>query len=474
LAVRIPTRFEHLRGDPTPLIVGVEADLASFEKLRRASEVQQGGVLGFMAAASGTGKTTAVYSLASILSDRYCPVFVVPSTVTIRDLPTWLNAHLPAQSDRTIPILIDNREASDDDVGLGQLMSSLNGLFRKRPDVMALWPTTDESWRTSLIAAARQVGGNSLVPASGELRIAGPDKSEWPAVLERVLIQLDQAREDLAIDDAAIADAVDQSDHIGGFLERIRDLVADRVDDVQLNNSLPKLLFVISSDSAVVGEANRLRRAGTLRVRAEELLSYSRRSGSGLYWQARLSNPQHHLAYIASLFEARIATMTPSSVSYAALHYGDADLQERVKSAGLGRSPANAATTLKNTDFYRLLTGTTSYELTSTTKGKTSATTLAAYAAVQAASSKRHKAINQSICALAESVVPEFQASAGKFEVDLGDARAFADAVIPLHMTDLHLEFHHLSAAHCKASSMAAYIMEKLQVYALQYNLIPR
>lgn len=474
MAVRIPTRFEHLRGDPTPLIVGVEQDLAAFERLRRAAETQQGGVLGLMSAPSGTGKTTAVYSLASILSDRYTGVFVVPSTVPIRELPTWLNDNLPEPDGRTIPVLIDNREASDDDVGLKQLMSSLNGLLRRRADLMALWPTTDDDWRASLTNAARQVGGDSIVPRAGDLQIAGPSKEDWPTVLERLLIQLDQAREDLAIDDAAIGAAVADADHIGGFLEKIRDVVAERVDDVQLNKSLPKILFVVSSDSAVVGEANRLRRAGTLRVRGEELLSYSRRSSSGLYWQARLDSPQHHLAYIISLFEARVATMTPSSVSYAALHYGDEGLQQLVRDAGLGRSPANARTTFMNTDFYKLLTGTTSYELTSTTKGKTADTTQAAYAAVQGASSKRHKAINQSICALAESVVPEFEASAGKFEVDLGEARAFADAVIPLGAEDVHLEFHHLSAAHCKASSMASYIMDKLKVYAQQYNLIPR
>lgn len=427
-----------------------------------------------MSAPSGTGKTTAVYSLASILSDRYASVFVVPSTVPIRDLPTWLASNLPEPDGRTVPVLIDNREASDDDVGLKQLMSSLNGILRRREDLMALWPTTDDTWRASLIDAARQVGGNSIVPKAGELNIVGPNRETWPTVLERLLIQLDQAREDLAIDDSAIASAAEQSDHIGGFLEIIRDVVAERVDDIQISHGLPKVLFVISSDSAVVGEANRLRRAGTLRVRGEELMSYSSRSASGKYWQARLSAPKHHLAYIISLFDARVATMSPSSVSYAALHYGDHDLQQLVKKAGLGRSQANAQTTFKSTDFYKLLKGTTSYELTSTTKGKTAETTKSAYAAVQEVSAKRHKAINQSICALAEYVVPEFKASAGRYEVDLGGSDAFADAVVPIGMDELHLEFHHLSAAHCKASTMASYIMDKLRVYALHYNLIPR
>jgi hypothetical protein len=133
---------------------------------------------------------------------------------------------------------------------------------------------------------------------------------------------------------------------------------------------------------------------------------------------------------------------------------------------------SNAATTSKNTDFYLLLIGQPSTELTSTIKGKTAETTLAAHAAVQALSSTRHKAINQSICRLAETVVPEFRASLGNFEVDLGERDTFTGAVIPLDVDDLHLEFHHLSQAHCRAASMSAYIMDKRRTYAWRHDSI--
>lgn len=112
--------------------------------------------------------------------------------------------------------------------------------------------------------------------------------------------------------------------------------------------------------------------------------------------------------------------------------------------------------------------------MTSTSKGRTAQTTLRAHAAVQALSAKRHKAINQAICQLAEQVVPDFKASLGAFEVHLGEQDTFADAVVPLFGEDLHLEFHHLSSAHCSAASMSAYIMEKLRTYAWRHNIIPR
>ena len=184
--------------------------------------------------------------------------------------------------------------------------------------------------------------------------------------------------------------------------------------------------------------------------------------------------PAHHLGYIVSLFEARLATMTPSSVAYACAEFGDDGLKRATKEAGITRSAANADTTFKNSDFYRLLAGSPRVELTSSMKGKTASSTLNAFASVQQLSATRHKVINQAICALAERNVPAFHASTARFEVDLGEQRTFTDAVVELGGDDIYLEFHHLSEAQCKASSIAAYIMEKLQYYAIHYNLIPR
>jgi alpha-D-ribose 1-methylphosphonate 5-triphosphate synthase subunit PhnG len=175
-----------------------------------------------------------------------------------------------------------------------------------------------------------------------------------------------------------------------------------------------------------------------------------------------------------ALFQARLVTMTPSSVVYSCLEYGDEDLKRVATEQGMRRSGSNARTTFKNTDFYRLVIGEPSTELTSSIKGRNAASTLAAHAAVQELSAKRHKAINQAICQLAEEVVPDFAASQGHFEVDLGEQDTFTDAVVPLAGEDLYLEFHHLSGAHCRAASMAAYIMAKLRTYAWHHNVIPR
>ncbi|MFF0432367.1 hypothetical protein ACFYU9_09125 [Streptomyces sp. NPDC004327] len=478
MTVKIPTRFEHILGDDrfssTPLIVRVPDDMKQFEILRRTTEIQGGGVLSFLSGASGCGKTTSVWSASINLSDRFEQVIAVPATVPLREVSEWLTTNTPPRTKKSLLVLMDGREASDDTVGLRQFMASLNQFLRERADIIVCWPTTSEEWKGELIEMARTVGGSSLTPASADVTISGPPKSAWHDVLERLFIQLDQRLEDLGMSEKYIAEAVESNEAVGDFLGSVRDGIANRVDMVQIAQDLPEILFVVTSTSAVVGEANRLRRAGTMILKAEELVGYSPRSEAGKWWQERNNSPQHHLAYVISLFRAKLTTMTPSSVVYSISEYGPEDMRDAIREKGMTKSTTNADTTFRSTDFCKFISGSGMNELTSTTKGKTSDSVLASFSYIQGSSARRHKVINQSICALAEKNVPEFAASSGRFEVDLGDQDTYADAVILLGDRELNLEFHHLSDAHCKAASIAAYIMKKLRVYSNHYNITPR
>jgi hypothetical protein len=391
----------------------------------------------------------------------------------VREVTDWLSSNLPGQREKTTIVRMDGREASDDRVGLKQLISGLNQLLRARPDLVVCWPTVYSEWRDELVDLARTIGGRGLCP-DGFDGFVGPPREVWPELLERILIQLDHTLDDVALDQSYVGGIAASERNVGSFLEVISSAIAERVDDVQLTRRLTRIVFVITSTSEVVGEANGLRQAGTYLLKARELTSYSPRSEAGKWWAARAATPEHNLGYVIALFQARLTTMTPSSLVYSCLQHGDEGLRSAATEKGMTPSGANATTTFKNTDFYRLLIGQPSTELTSTIKGRTAATTLAAHAAIQALSAQRHKAINQSICQLAEVVVPTFKASQGNFEVDLGERDTFADAVIPLDAEDVHLEFHHLSQAHCRAASMSSYIMEKLRTYAWRHNIIPR
>jgi hypothetical protein len=71
---------------------------------------------------------------------------------------------------------MDGREASDDRVGLKQMVSGLNQLLRGRPDLVVCWPTVYSEWRDDLLELARTIGRKGLcwVPAGEEPPWAGP------------------------------------------------------------------------------------------------------------------------------------------------------------------------------------------------------------------------------------------------------------------------------------------------------------
>ncbi|MDI1450779.1 hypothetical protein [Polyangium sp. 6x1] len=475
----IPNRFESILADPklnppTPLILPVEHDLALFDRLHRRARLQGGGVLAFLRGQTGTGKTTAVYSAAAHMSDRFASVKLVPEEVALKDINNWLRANLPPTDGRTHIVLLDGREITDDTVGLSQFLSGLNQFLRRRKDVVGCWPTNDTEWLASLRDLAQKIGGENFTPSDAVMEIHGPDKSMWEAALERLLIQLDLELDDLALDESAVRQIVESESTIGNFLGKIGAMITDRVNDVQAAKHLPLVMFVVSSGSDVASEANRIRRAKSLLLKAPELLAYSPQSRAGKWWAARSGNPEHHLGYIISLFRSRLATMTPSPVSYACLHYGPTQLKQAVVAAGVKEHISNARVTLQATDFYRYLTSTTLNELTSGKKGKTSDATEEAYKGVQALSARRHKDINVAICKLISSTLSTFSVPDDKFEVDGGDGNLFTDAVATNSGEEIYLEFHHLSPENCVASKMASYIMEKLQMYAIHYNLVPR
>jgi hypothetical protein len=330
----LPTRFESVlvRQDlrPGPLILPVEADLHLFGRLRQITRTQGGGILAFLLGRSGIGKTTAAYSAAIHLPNDFAAVVAVPAALNLRELATWLDKNLPGPRDKTIPLLFDGRELTDDMVGLGQFMAALNQLLRTRPDVIALWPTTDPQWHAALRAVAERIGGATLVPPNSDLTIVGPPRDMWPEALERLLMQMDLTLADLGLDrdliEGLLAEGPDLTfeddreepvTNLGDFLRAVGTVIVSRLEHIQVSQVLPAIIFVITSTNEVVGEANRIRRAGTLLLKAEELLTYSPHSRAGLWWTSRSADPRYRLSYIITLFKARLVTMTASSVSIA-------------------------------------------------------------------------------------------------------------------------------------------------------------
>lgn len=478
--LRIPNRFESLQAtfgaELRPLIFPIDQDLKAFLRLREHSKVQGGGVLSFLLGPSGIGKTTAVHSAVVNLPDDFVPAVVVPPSVPLREAVGWITTNLPPPKDmRTLPILFDGREVSDDTTGVKQFLSGLNQLLRHRENCVFFWPTTDEQWHATLQSHASKIGGSNFAPAAGNHKVAGPSRSEWPGVFDRILAQFDKTLADVGLAADLVKSIESESHTIGEFLGSLGAVVSDRIAKTRELKHLPTIVFVITSGGDVVGEANRVRRAGTQSLASEPLLGYSPRSEAGKWWTARNENPSHHLGYILSLFQARLLAVSASCVVHACMQHGADDL--RVVGAGLGlrADKGNAARTMQASEIYRFLMEEPVPEFTSGRKGGgPQQTTQDAYATIQSLSATRHKAINQAICSLIAEHVEGFAPGPDSFEVCCPTQDVITDVVVPYEDNTLHLEFHHLSEARCRAANMASYIMDKLRGYAIYHNLIPR
>lgn len=477
-AITIPNRYESLvqtfGNEVRPLIVPVDADLAVLLRLRELARVQAGGVVAFLLGASGIGKTTTVHAASVHHPQEFTSVCSVPPTIRLRDVAGWLQSNLPAIVEGvTIPVLFDGREVSDDDVGLKQFLTALNQILRRRSDVLFLWPTTDAGWHSAIRETARSIGGTNLVPDGADHTVTGPDKKDWATALDRLLLQFGKTVHDVGLAADLVGKLVSEASTIGDYLTRISSLVAERVTKQRQSKRLPRLVICVTSSGEVAGEANRIRRAGTQALAAEPLLGYSPRSEAGKWWAERNKNPLHHLGYMLSLFDARLVTMTASAVAHSVLQHGAPDLQKLATDSGARLDKGNASRTIRASEAARFFRGEEIPEFTSGKKGKTSDATEKAFAAVQAVSVKRHKAINEAIIRMIATEVSEPDLGQSRFEVS-HDQNVITDVVIPSGADTMCFEFHHLSDANCKAATMSSYIMDKLRGYAWHHNLIPR
>jgi len=476
--LKIPNRFESLEETfgqgLRPLVVPIDSDLKTLVSLRDRARVQSAGLLCFLLGPSGIGKTTAVHSAAVHMPEAFAPVLSVLPTVPIRDAADWVNRHIPPRNgDKALLVLFDGREVSDDSIGLRQLLSTLNQLVRTRPDVLLCWPTTDPEWHNELRGIAEKVGGDGFAPKESDMQVAGPPAGEWPTVLERLLLQFSKTYADVGLGSDIIGGFCASERTIGAFLGRVGQVIAARVTETRTARQLPQLVFVVTSSGDVVGEANRIRRAGMQSLAAEPLLGHSPRSEVGKWWTERNRDANYHLGYMTSLFDARLVTMTASAVVYACLHAGDTSLEAPATNAGARADKGNAKRTIESSELFKFLNGEQIGEFTSSKKGALQQSTIHAYAAIQALSNTRHKVINMALCKLVRDHLARLEYSDGDFEVSHG-GNVITDAIVRLNSKTFFIEFHHLSQGQCVAASMASYIMGKLRTYAWHHQLIPR
>lgn len=476
-----PTKFESILRDDSlkfaPLIVGVDSDLRRFRSAARFNRAQGAGSLSIICNPPGQGKTTAVYAASVLLRDIFLPVKSMPAAhvVKLRDTPEWLNKNLPNKSDKISIILIDGREKTDDDQGLRDMMGAMNNLVRGRPDLLFVWPTTDEAWRDHLVETARAFGSQSFCPDSAVFSVDGPAKNRWLEVASLMLEQLQSTWDEFGINEASAEEIAKNEETLGDFLTKLNRVRIEQDDHAEEVTGLPEVVFVVSSHSIVVSHVARFRNPTTYRIRTDEIVRSARSQEVGKFWTERGAAQKGNLAWVSSLLSAKLLSLTPSTIAHACGLYSEPDsrLRAAVENTGFKAGRGAGSNAYRKTDLGRFLAGIPVPEVLNKNKGRTTSTTLAAFDAVQALSGRHHLAINRAILSLAAEASGLFKIEEVEFEKPLG-GDAIVDAIVPMVGRRAHIEFHHLSEKHCNPNSIATYIMKKLRTYATQYNLIDR
>lgn len=477
----LPTKFESiLRSDTlnfSPLIVKVDDDLVKFRTLVRFNTAQEAGSLAVVCNPPGQGKTTAAYAATVLLKDHFLPVKSVPPPLSLplRSIPAWLAENLPDRGNRTTLILIDGRESSDDEQGLRDVMGALNNVVRGRPDLLFVWPTTDPSWRDRLVSVARSFGSQSFCPPSGVFAIQGPSRDQWIEAAALMFDQLNSSWDEFGVNESSAAEIAKTQPTLGDFLTAINQIRVAQDDAAENVTGLPQVVFVVSSHSQVVGHVARLRNPRTYRIRSDEVMQSAKKQEVGKFWQARGAAQQQNLAWVSSLLQAKLLSLTPSTIAHACALFCDAESRVRkaVEGTGFRGNIGGGKNAYRKTDLGRFMAGEPVPEVLDSSKGRTSDNTLAAYDAVQSLSSRCHLEINRAILHLAGEASGLFDIDEVQFERPLG-ADAIVDAIVPTKDRRVHLEFHHLSKKECSPNTIATYMMKKLRIYSYQYNLIDR
>lgn len=173
---------------------------------------------------------------------------------------------------------------------------------------------------------------------------------------------------------------LENSNTLGEFLEEIGDVVADRVSEIRKDNDIPELVFIVTSGKDLESEANRLRRAGSHVLKANELRSYSPKSEPGKFWRSRGKQSAHeNLGYIITLFNAKLLTIKSTAVNYSCKFYGNKELKKYAPESGMVMQKPNGKKAVMSTDLYKVIVNEMPEELTSTPKGHISDETLQLY-----------------------------------------------------------------------------------------------
>jgi len=475
--VSVPARYEALRDSVglnriSQVLLEPTADMPTLRQVVAEVKSARQGKLLFIQGEPGSGKTSLAESLAIYLGNAVGVVLTSPPdfSLPLPDLPNWIaqeRSRIQLERNKLLVVNLDGREiSSPDEAATVAAMTNLNALLRRTPDMLLLWPIINRGFADNAINLLSQVGGQTALSQRRIHEVVGIPMERYYDVLSLILQTLGVTLADAAVSVEEAQELVSRSRNLGDYLERVQSLVVSRYDLGELGGKLPRVSFVVSSnvDSNVI--CRMLRRGNGYLIDPDRLLQFSRANIAEDWRKRAAKNARHGLPFIASLFDAKLLSVSSSAVVNACAFGPDESLQDVVRLHYPNPVSSNAWNSTKSSSLARSLLGEEDVG-----KGSSLPTGAiqAAYRELQQFSKTKHRGLNEAIMQVLKANVEELPTPAYEHNPVAGKELR-VDVWLERPDRPETLEFTH--RADVTEAVVSSYILTKLQDYARDYGLI--
>jgi len=475
--VSVPARYEALRDSVGPnrvsqVLLEPTADMPILQQVIAEVRASRQGKLLFIQGDPGSGKTSLAEALAIYLGNAVGAVLTSPPDfeLALPELPGWIakeRARINVSPDKLVVVNLDGREiTSADRPATVAAMTNLNALLRRTPDMLLLWPIINRSFADDAIEQLSQVGGQTALSVRRVHQVIGIPQERYYDVLALILQVMGVTLADAAVSSREAQDMVTTSKNLGDYLEAIQGLVVSRYDLGELGGKLPKISFVVSSNADANPICRMLRRGNGYLIDPDRLLQFSRANIADDWRRRATTNARHALPFIASLFDAKLLSVSSSAVVNACAFAEDTSLGSMVRVHYPSPVSSNAWNSMVNSSFARALLG---QEDVGRGASSPSDAILKAYKDLQAVSKTKHRALNEAIMRVIETYVIGLPTPQFEYHPVVGKELR-ADVWLDRPDRPETLEFTH--RADVTEAVVSSYILTKLQDYARDYGLI--